>query len=132
MADHNDSIRDVDQFLLDQIDTVPHLEALLLLWNSRPKLWSVDDMARALFLAADDATAILNDLAQLRLVKQGSCDAAPEQYCYCPEPSRDELVAAVDATYRRELIRVSRLIHSKPSASIREFARAFRMKRGRE
>ena len=41
-------------------------------------------------------------------------------------------MAAVDTTYRRELIRVSRLIHSKPSAAVREFARAFRLKKERD
>ena len=45
----------VDQFLQDQIDTVPHLEALLLLWNSRPKPWSVVDMADGLFVAPEAA-----------------------------------------------------------------------------
>jgi hypothetical protein len=29
--------KEVDQFILDEIDSVPHLEALLLLWNTRPK-----------------------------------------------------------------------------------------------
>jgi hypothetical protein len=31
-----------------------------------------------------------------------------------PQPDRDQLIACVDSTYRRELIRVTRLIHSKP------------------
>lgn len=49
MPDLSDSNRNVDRFLLDQIDTVPHLEALLLLWKSRPKVWSADEMASALY-----------------------------------------------------------------------------------
>jgi len=32
----------------------------------------------------------------------------------------------VDETYRREVVRVSTLIHSKPSSPVRDFARAFR------
>ena len=36
MTDNNQHDAEVRQFLLDQIDSVPHLEALLLLWNSRP------------------------------------------------------------------------------------------------
>jgi hypothetical protein len=121
---------DVDRFLLDQIDTVPHLEALLLLWNSRPKLWSVEDMAKALFVTPQLAKEILEDLVRQRLGVMLS--EASAGYRYEPEPGRDRLAAAVDSTYRRELIRISRLIHSKPPAAVRDFARAFRLKKDRD
>jgi len=127
MTEHDYGTRAVDQFLRDQIDTVPHLEALLLLWNSRPKPWSIEDMAKGLFLAKEAAQEILCDLVRLGLIVSGPGDA--ETYYYEQEKERDQLVGSVDSTYRRELIRVSRLIHSKPSAAIREFARAFRFKK---
>jgi hypothetical protein len=129
MPDRQDSNRNVDQFLQDQIDTIPHLEALLLLWNGRPKLWPLEDMAKALYLSTESTKIILDDLVRLRLAGLESCEGRGEKYCYASEPTRDYLMAAVDATYRRELIRVSRLIHSKPSAAVREFARAFRLKK---
>jgi hypothetical protein len=129
MPNLDDSNRDVDRFLLDQIDTVPHLEALLLVWKSHPRLWSVDDMAKALFLARDVTKAILDDLVRRRLISLNTAVTAEECYGYESESTRDDLMAAVAATYRRELIRITRLIHSKPSASIREFARAFRLKK---
>ncbi|MEO8369320.1 MAG: hypothetical protein ABI806_08975 [Candidatus Solibacter sp.] len=121
----------VDQFLRSQIDTVPHLEALLLLWNSRPKLWSVEEMAKVLFIAHEATQEILDDLARQNLIVAAACGGS-EAYHYKPELARDQLISSVDSTYRRELIRVSRLIHSKPSAAIREFARAFRFKREEE
>ena len=37
-----------------------------------------------------------------------------------------------NSIYRKELIRISRLIHSKPPAAVREFAKAFRFKKERE
>jgi len=123
--DHDTSV--VDQFLRDQIDTVPHLEALLLLWNSRPRPWSVEEMGHGLFLSREAAKTILDDLTRLGLIQSGAGDN--QMYQYQAEPKRDDLIAAVDRTYRRELIRVSRLIHSKPSAAVREFARAFRFKK---
>ena len=64
MTEHDYGTRAVDQFLRDQIDTVPHLEALLLLWNSRPKPWSIEDMAKGLFLAKEAAQEILCDLVR--------------------------------------------------------------------
>jgi len=118
------SSREVDAFLLEHIDTVPHLEALLLLWNSRPKVWTVNEMAEALFLAPASAHEILEDLMRENLI-----DAAPDTSGYTSKAERDPLLAAVDAAYRKELIRISRLIHSKPSAAVRAFARAFRMKK---
>jgi hypothetical protein len=45
---------------------------------------------------------------------------------------RDQLVEQVEKTYRREVVRISNMIHSKPAASLREFARAFRLKRDRD
>ena len=42
--------------------------------------------------------------------------------------AQDQMIAAVDATYRREVVRVATLIHSRTPSSLRDFARAFRFK----
>jgi hypothetical protein len=122
--------RAVDAFLLEHIDSVPHLEALLLLWNSRPRSWSVDEVARSLFLTTDATRVILGDLVRKDFI---SCAAADCECChYASRQDHDETVAAVDMAYRKELIRVTRLIHSKPSAAVRAFAQAFRLKKDPE
>lgn len=116
---------EVRQFLLDQIDSVPHLEALLLLWNSRPALWEADELARRLYVGREVALRLLQDLVRQQLIDSDA--GSPERYCYRDEPAdRDRLIRMVDETYRREVVRVSTLIHSKPSSSVRDFARAFR------
>ena len=120
----------VDQFILEQIDTVPHLEALLLAWSRRPKSWSVDEMAAALYIPDTLAGRILQDLAQRDLLQE--VVESPRQYRYHSQTEQDELIAHVEATYRRELIRVSRMIHSKAPFSIRDFARAFRFTKEKE
>ncbi|HEX4138607.1 MAG TPA: hypothetical protein VHY84_28610 [Bryobacteraceae bacterium] len=127
MTDEERTRNDVDRFLQEKIDTVPHLEALLLAWNSRPRAWSAEEMANRLFLSADDTRAILNDLVGEALIAKAA--GIPESYLYEEEASRSELLANVDLIYRRELIRVTRLIHSRPSASVRAFARAFRLRK---
>lgn len=115
----------VREFLLDQIDSVPHLEALLLLWNSRPKLWGADELARRLYVEREVALRLLQDLARQKLIDSDA--GSPEHYCYRDEPAdRSRLIRMVDETYRREIVRISTLIHSKPSSSVRDFARAFR------
>jgi hypothetical protein len=121
----------VDQFIADHIDSVPHLEALLLLWNSRPKTWSAEQMARSLYVRPEQAARILEGLLQRDLVVADSAD--PNRYSYsAASAQRNELMQAVDATYRREIVRISSLIHSKASAGVRDFARAFRFTKEKE
>ena len=128
MTDNSQHDAEVRQFLLDQIDSVPHLEALLLLWNSRPKLWQADEMAGRLYVDREVALRLLQDLARQQLIDSDT--SSPERYCYRDDPAdRSRLIRMVDETYRREVVRVSTLIHSKPSSPLRDFARAFRFTR---
>ncbi len=123
----NDDPRVVDAFLLHQIESIPHLEALLLLWRTRPKNWTLEEMSRGLFLTAGATRAILNDLVHRTLI---GCVSAECELChYEPDPQRDRLMQSVEQVYRQDLIRVTKLIHSKPSAAVQAFARAFRLKK---
>lgn len=114
---------EVDRFILDEIDSVPHIEALLILWNSRPKQWPVEELAALLYLPPEQTIRILDDLQQRAIVLRG------DAYGYNPEYARDHLMQDVDRTWRRELVRVSNMIHSKASPAVREFARAFRFRK---
>lgn len=115
----------IDRFILDEIDSVPQLEALLLIWNNRPKEWSIEDMARALYVSSEVAQTILKDLASRRLIVEVS--GSRGQYTLLAEsPEKLVMLAALDRTYRRELVRISTMIHSKASRAVRDFARAFR------
>ena len=96
--------KEVDEFISEQIDTVPHLEALLLLWNSRPKEWSVEEMASALYVSSGTARSILQGLARRGLLVSGR--GTPENYRYeSISRKQDSLIEAVDATYRKNLVR---------------------------
>lgn len=123
-GDPNPQRNEVDQFILSEIDSVPHLEALLLLWNSRPKQWPVEEVAGFLYIPADRTREILQGLQQRDLVVMTFSGCF-----YNPKTSRDSLMEELDLTYRRELVRVSNMIHSKASPAVREFARAFRFKK---
>ncbi len=122
--------REVDEFILQRIDSVPHLEALLLLWTNQSRQWSVDDMAKALYVRTDMAQAILDDLARRELIS--IVPNQPHQYRYAVHSDgQNELMQAVDRTYRHELVRISTMIHSKASA-LRDFARAFRFTKDKD
>lgn len=115
-------ISEVDAFVIAEIESVPHLEALLLIWNDRPRKWSISDMARAIYLAENETQFILRDLVQRQLIVMES-----DKYRYNASHPKTDVVAKLDSIYRREIVRISNMIHSKPSASVRAFARAFKL-----
>lgn len=123
---------EVFRFIRDQIDSVPHLEALLLVWNSRPKVWSADDVADWLYVGSDLVRSILQDLARGHLIAVAGAGAQERFYYGSKSEDKDALIEAVAAAYRRELVRVSTFIHAKPPSALREFARAFRFTKERE
>lgn len=118
-------------FIYEHFDSVPHLEALLQIWNSRPKAWTDAELAARLYLNPAAARSIMADLARHGLLTVGP--NAAEGYCYASALATDRLVEAVAGAYRADLIRISNAIHSKASAGVREFARAFRfMRKGKK
>jgi hypothetical protein len=118
------------QFLAERIDTVPQLEALLLLWESPQRQWSEEDLAGRIYVKRQVAAAILQSLQRQQLVVAES--AATVRYRYNPQwdPS-GELMPEVAATYRRHLVPIATFIHSRASTAVREFARAFDLKKDR-
>ena len=119
---------DAYEFILKNIDSVPHLEALMLLWNKQPAGCTCEELASRLYISTEKVTDLLHDLVRLRLIS--ASHTAPPVYAYFPQSEeQDEIMRLVDAAYRHDLIRISTMIHSKASSPIREFARAFRLKR---
>ena len=118
---------EVEQFLLAVIDTVPHLEALLLIFQNPDTVWSVDDLAARIYVDNPQAAAVLDDLTRRKLIAR--VQLSPPKYQFvAASPTETELLHKVAHAYRTQLVQVARFIHSKPSASVRDFARAFRLK----
>jgi len=131
VAEESQQERDVYRFITEKIDSVPHLEALLLLWNSRPSKWSAEDLAKRLYTERDAARTLLQDLAREDLI--AAFPGPAEQYYYdSKSPEKEQTIELVDATYRKHVVRISTMIHSKASSAVRDFARAFRFKKERE
>jgi len=120
---------EVYRFILDRIESVPHLEALLLLWRERPRTWTAEYMGQRLWVKPEAAKGILEDLARDQLIV---AIAGGEEYGYESAPEMDRLLDILNHTYRHEMIRISNMIHSKASSAVREFARAFRFKQENE
>lgn len=126
---HNQERTEVDRFIAEQIDSVPHLEALLLLWRESSRAWTPETLSQRLWVTPAAARSILNDLVRDQLL---SADPDRDEYRYRSDPERNCLLRSVDDMYRKEMIRISTVIHSKASSAVREFARAFRLKKERE
>jgi hypothetical protein len=129
MTAENPGQPDVDAFIRRDIDSVPHLEALLLLWRQTPVVHTVEEMAHYLYVDRERAAVILRDLDRLGLIAaQGEAG-----YRYATGlAERDALLTELDRTYRSDLIRITRIIHAKGSQSARAFARAFRFAKEEE
>jgi len=126
----SDDIPDrVFAFLAEAIETVPQLEALLLLWDThRP--WSADELAARIYVQAETAAAILQALQRRRLLREVE-GAVPIRYEYDSgwDPS-GERIAEIARAYRQHVVRLATFIHAGASSSVREFARAFELKKG--
>jgi len=123
--------QDVILFITEQIDTVPHLEALLLLFEQPAEQWTVERAAARLYVSVDAAAQILQDLERRKLVRK-RLDEPASEYVYDPTwDGTGQLMASVAMNYRRYLAPVAAIIHAKASRSVREFARAFEFKKDR-
>ena len=97
---------------------------------SEPGFWSAEQIAKRLWVGPEAARTIPLDLRHNQLI---AAEAKPEErYYYKSEPESDRVLRALEMSYAREMIRISNLIHSKGSAAIRDFARAFRFKKEQE
>ncbi len=122
---------DVYEYILEKLDSVPHLEAVILLWNSRPVGWTVEELASRIYVPTEKVAEILQDLLRQQLIQQSA--ASPPRFSYLPRnDEQNEWMFRVDTAYRREIVRISTMLHSKASPSVREFARAFRFKKDRD
>jgi len=116
---------EVMRFLQERIDSVPHLEALLIIWGSGTT-WDAPRIAARIYVAESAAQAVLQDLQRAGLAS--SVDRISYGFNADSESTR-ALVSQVAESYKRNVTRVATLIHNKASSSVREFARAFDFKR---
>ena len=116
---------EVRRLILEAIDSVPELEALLLLRDAPNQYWTPDSSSSRLYVSRTVAAYTLDVLAQ-----RGFLEESAEGFVYRPVSA--ELAETVDAlarTYATALVAVTKLIHGKPGTSVQDFARAFRLRK---
>ncbi len=120
---------DVHRFLHEHIESVEHLEVLLLLSRTPERGWSASEVAETLY---SHPSSIKLRLA--RLLGQGLLREI-EEGCYKYAPRTVELHATVQRVgecYHDRRVAVITLIASKPLDNVRAFSDAFRIRRNKE
>ena len=115
---------EVRLFIFDCIESVAHLEALLLLKDSPELHWDVFSLARRLYIGHAEATAILEHLTACELAQRSG---AGFRY-HTRDAERRRLIDALAESHARYLVPLTRLIHEKASG-IRKFADAFKFRK---
>ena len=114
------------EFILRYIDSVAHLEALLLLRANPQTPWEVSTVAARLYTAEKQAAEVL-----VQLCNDGLLVCENGLYRYANQSA--ENVAMIDGlatAYAKQLIPITNLIHGKPRR-IRQFADAFKFRKDR-
>jgi len=115
---------DVREFILRHIDSIAHLEALLLLQQQPDFKWSAASVADHLYIEPDQATEVLQHLCEA-----GLADCKDAVYWFNAAPTGQlEVVRRLAELYSNHLIPVTNLVHAKPSG-IRRFAAAFKFRK---
>jgi hypothetical protein len=118
--------REVLRFIEEHIDSVSELEMLLMM-SDAPRAWALSEIAARTYVPVDKAQAMLDVLVRRRLVKPADIS---QYYMFSPTDETERaLVREVSRAYRSHLALIATLIHNKASGSVREFARAFDLKK---
>lgn len=115
--------------ITEHIESVAQLDVLLLLRQSRDRLWDARDVAKELRTSAELAEAMLGRLSRSGLAGvEVESDGRP---CFRFAPASPALQKATDelaAAYSTHKTAVIALIFSGPTDSIQGFADAFRLR----
>jgi hypothetical protein len=112
----------VRRFIAERIDSIPELEALLLLREYRSRTWTAAEAGERLYVSGTVAAYILAVLEQ-----RGFVSSEGQGYRYTPGSNEQEgTIDALASAYAHHLVPVTELVHAKPSTSVRYFADAFR------
>lgn len=115
---------DLRDFIFAHIESIAHLEALLLLKENPEQDWTAEQATQRLYIPVDKAAQTLSSLAE-----KGFLAAGEQGYRFsCRPHDLEVMVSRLAQAYREKLILVTNLIHSKPNR-IREFANAFRLRK---
>ncbi len=114
----------VKRLIAEHIDSVPELEAVLLLREHATRDWTPTEAGQRLYVSTTVAAHVLAKLASHGFLTQSEAG-----YRFAPGPEIAPQVDQLAEAYARHLVEVTHMIHKKPPPSIRQFADAFRFRK---
>jgi len=103
---------DIAQFVVDTVDSVAELEALLLLRSHAERKWTPQEVSGRLYLSDEDAFEILVALSTKGLAFYKASGTGSYQY----RPGLPEIGRMVDRLsqiYSKQIVAIANLIHSQ-------------------
>lgn len=125
MSDSSVIPKDIQWFLLNNIDSIAQLEGLLLLHSDIEQQWTLNTIAKRLYISESDVMNCFNKLCDAGLLVSDSTGGV---FIYKYSPASFDLHQMIERTatiYSHYLLAVTHLIHEKPKTRIQEFADAF-------
>ena len=117
---------DLEAFILRHVDSIAQLEALLLLRRNPNETWTVEAVAKRLYISQAEGKAVLD-----RLCADGLLTCTEDLFHYFGQSDEQrQMVDRLAEVYSRHLIPVTNLIHTK-QPRLREFADAFKIRKER-
>ena len=117
---------DIKLLLTESIDSVAHLEVLLMLFQNPTKLWDADAVGKELRSNRTAATIQLENLARQGFLK--STDSKNFRY----ETENQELNKKVEQLvqlYQEKPVAIISCIYERPTDKLKGFADAFKIKK---
>ena len=113
-------------FLIEHIDSVSHLEVLLMLFNNKHREYSAENVSKELRSNDHSASNQLSKLADKGLFKVND----QKKYQYSPASSElHEKVSRLVNIYQEMPVAVVTCIYEKPKDALKDFSNAFKFKK---
>lgn len=112
---------------IQTIESVPQLEAILLLHNGPGEVWTEEKIAARLYLNAERAARLLVEMHRVGICAQHASGAG---FSYAPPAEMRQLIEQLGHYYASHLIEVTNMIHARSDSGrkARLFADAFKFK----
>ncbi|OQW33431.1 MAG: hypothetical protein A4E19_03255 [Nitrospira sp. SG-bin1] len=124
--DHSVIPKEVARFVLDRIDSIAQLEAVLLLRQSPDTWWECKQVADRLYISEEQCAPVLEELCRQGLLVCMK-EQPPPSYRYRPDTGDlREMVDRLAYYYSKHLVPVSNLVHAKAQMRMEQFADAFK------
>jgi hypothetical protein len=120
---------DVKRLLAEHIESYEELEALLCLWGTTARAWTIDDLAQALKISAESAAAAVTRLVEQKLITRRPADV-PTFACASGQDELHRTIQRLAKAYEEERLAVIQLMNANAiervrTAAMRTFADAF-------